>query len=62
MFIKATDAFHLVAGSIAEGTEVWSTMRESNLKLEYYLKTFCITERDRISKRETEPDGPSDAG
>lgn len=58
VLIKATDAFHLFDGTIDEGAEVWSTMRESNLKPEYYLKTFCITEGDRISKKEAEPDDP----
>lgn len=49
-FLSATSAFHLFDGSLGEGTEVWSAMRESNLTPDFYVKTFSETDRDRIQR------------
>jgi hypothetical protein len=46
-FIKVTDGFRLFDENIGNGTEVWSTMRESSFSPETYADTFCATHRDR---------------
>ncbi|MBI5381955.1 MAG: DUF4288 domain-containing protein [Opitutae bacterium] len=54
VFVKSTDSFHLFDQEVGSGIEVYSTMRGSNLRPEYYEKTFCITARDRLKPlRET---------
>lgn len=48
VFVASTDSFHLFDEEIAQGVEVYSTMRGSNMSPATYRKTFCVTARDRI--------------
>ncbi|MDP0490398.1 MAG: DUF4288 domain-containing protein [Verrucomicrobiota bacterium JB023] len=49
VFIEATDAFHLFDDEIKNGTEVWSGMRDSHFDSDTYIKTFCVSGRERMS-------------
>jgi hypothetical protein len=48
VFVASTDSFHLFAEELMNGTEVYSTMRGSNMQPSVYRKTFCVTTRDRV--------------
>lgn len=47
IFLAVVDSFRLFDEVYAEGIEVWSSMRESRLKPELYIETFCVTPSDR---------------
>jgi hypothetical protein len=47
VFVASTDSFHLFDSTVKQGTEVYSTMRGSNMEPSVYRNTFCITKRDR---------------
>jgi hypothetical protein len=48
VFVASTDSFHLFDKELQSGSEVYSTMRGSNLQPTVYRKTFCVTSRDRL--------------
>lgn len=48
IFVASTDSFHLFDEAISSKTEVYSTMRGSNLQPADYRRTFCVTARDRL--------------
>ena len=48
VFVKSTDSFHLFDQEVGSGVEVYSAMRGSNLRPDYYEKTFCVTSGDRL--------------
>jgi len=50
IFIRVSDSFKLFDETIEAGTEVFSTMRGSNMDPELYQKTYCCTPYDRALK------------
>ena len=47
VFLGSTDSFHLFDDDVAQGTEIYSAMRGSNLEPSVYRQKFCLTARDR---------------
>jgi hypothetical protein len=53
VFLRTSDCSHLFDEVIQEGSEIFTTMRGSNMHPELYQKTYCCSPSDRARKAPT---------